>query len=72
MLKLRGKAPKFYLGFLILMSIFILSLFTFLFVIDNIENAIFVICMIQYYGVASILVLGFVKVFCSVISLLLI
>lgn len=47
------------------------SLFSFLLFLD-LENAIFAICFAQYYIVSALLILGYLKVFFGLMSLLLI
>ena len=40
--------------------------------IKELESAIFLICFMQYYIMSALMIIGYLKVFCGLISLLLI
>lgn len=60
-------AKKLMIFMIVINSTFYLTL-----LFKELETAIFLICFMQYYIVSALLIFGYLKVFCGLISLLLI
>ena len=64
--------PPTYVKKLMISMIAISATFYITLLLKELESAIFLICFLQYYIVSALLVIGYLKVFCGLISLLLI